>query len=82
MLKYSDSQLNFFELMLATALLHFKEEQVQVAVLEVGMGGIYDPVNCKDKPLATAITSIGYDHMKYLGSSLESIAKNKAGLIK
>lgn len=53
-----------------------------MAVLEVGMGGIYDPVNCTDNPLATAITSIGYDHMKYLGNTLDSIAMNKAGLIK
>lgn len=46
------------------------------------MGGIYDPTNCSNAPLVTAVTSIGYDHMKFLGNTLESIAENKAGILR
>ena len=57
------------------------EEQVEIGVLETGLGGRLDAVTvCA--PLATAITSIGWDHMDFLGNSLASIAREKAGILK
>lgn len=55
---------------------------VEVAVIEVGIGGRYDATNVVDCPSVCAITSIGYDHEKILGNTLELIAHNKAGIMK
>jgi len=77
----SCSGLTFFELTTAIALMHFKERDVDMAILEVGLGGRLDSTNvCL--PIITVITSISLDHTKQLGSTLEQIAAEKAGIIK
>ncbi len=70
-----------FEVLTAIAFLYFKEQGIDLAVLEVGMGGLYDSTNVII-PEVSVITSIDYDHMQYLGDTLEKIAVNKAGIIK
>jgi dihydrofolate synthase/folylpolyglutamate synthase len=70
-----------FELITALALDHFSAEHVEWGVLEVGMGGRLDATNVVT-PQVSVITSISYDHMMYLGDSLEAIATEKAGIIK
>lgn len=71
----------YFEITTAIALLHFVERQVDVAVLEVGLGGRLDSTNvCL--PAVSVITSISFDHVKQLGSTLAAIAREKAGIIK
>jgi len=71
----------YFELTTALALLHFAQRKVDLAVLEVGLGGRLDSTNvCQ--PAVTVITSISLDHTKQLGTSLEEIAAEKAGIIK
>lgn len=71
----------FFEMTTALALLYFLEEKVDVAVFEVGLGGRRDATNLLH-PLVSAITSIGMDHEEMLGSTLEQIAYEKAGILK
>ncbi|MFW6139864.1 MAG: bifunctional folylpolyglutamate synthase/dihydrofolate synthase [Acidobacteriota bacterium] len=71
----------YFEIMTLLALLYFKEKNVDVAVLEVGMGGRFDATTVVD-PLITAITTISEEHQEYLGMSLSEIAFEKAGIIK
>ena len=71
----------FFEATTAIALVAFREAGVQVAVLEVGLGGRLDATNVVDAPLV-AITNIGLDHQHYLGDTIERIAAEKAGVIK
>jgi dihydrofolate synthase/folylpolyglutamate synthase len=76
-------QLNpsFFEMTVAMAYNHFAEEQVDFAVLETGMGGRLDSTNiCQ--PVVSVITNIGHDHMQFLGTDLEDIAREKAGIFK
>jgi dihydrofolate synthase / folylpolyglutamate synthase len=71
----------FFEQVTMLAFLYFAEREVDLAVLEVGLGGRFDATNiCR--PIVTAITSIGHDHQKYLGETLAQIAGEKAGIIK
>lgn len=70
-----------FEIITAIAYDYFASEQVDVAIMEVGMGGLLDSTNvCQ--PILTGITTIGLDHVSLLGDSLESIAEQKAGIIK
>ena len=71
-----------FEIVTAIAMLYFAENDCDIVVLEVGLGGKYDATNVIDCPLASVITSISFDHTEYLGESLKSIAENKAGIIK
>jgi len=71
----------FFEFTTALAFEHFKRKQVQVAVVETGMGGRLDSTNVV-LPLVSVITRIGIDHTAYLGTTLEAIAGEKAGIIK
>ncbi|MGX6962890.1 bifunctional folylpolyglutamate synthase/dihydrofolate synthase [Vagococcus xieshaowenii] len=71
-----------FELITVLMFLYFKEQEVDVALVEVGLGGLLDSTNVIVEPLATAITTIGFDHMDILGNSLEAIATQKAGIIK
>ncbi|KXK56154.1 MAG: Folylpolyglutamate synthase [Chlorobi bacterium OLB7] len=71
----------FFEGTTAMAFRYFAEQEVDVAVIETGMGGRLDATNVV-APLATAITSISFDHTKHLGETLEAIAFEKAGIIK
>lgn len=77
----SENPLTYFEMMTAVALIAFWEAKVDVAILEVGLGGRLDATNIVS-PLATAIVSIDYDHMDILGPDLASIASEKAGIIK
>ncbi len=71
-----------FELQTMIALEYFREEQVDVAILEVGLGGRLDATNIipAELRLATAITNIGFDHMDYLGDTLEKIRYEKEGI--
>jgi dihydrofolate synthase/folylpolyglutamate synthase len=72
---------SFFEATTAMAFLHFARERADVALIETGLGGRLDSTNVV-RPLAAGVTSIGYDHMEYLGPTLESIAREKAGIFK
>ncbi|MEO7190574.1 MAG: folylpolyglutamate synthase/dihydrofolate synthase family protein [Vicinamibacterales bacterium] len=72
---------SFFEATTAMALDIFRRERVDVAVLEVGLGGRLDATNAVT-PVATAITMVDFDHEEYLGHTLEAIAREKAGIIK
>ena len=71
----------FFEVTTMVAFIYFAKMKCDFVVLETGLGGTYDCTNIV-KPEISIITSIGYDHMKILGNSLEEIAENKAGIIK
>ncbi|MFA6801213.1 MAG: Mur ligase family protein [Acholeplasmataceae bacterium] len=73
--------LSFFELITLIALKYFYDQKVNVIVMEVGIGGLLDATNILNYDLSV-ITSIGYDHMKQLGNTLESIALNKLGILK
>jgi len=70
-----------FELLTVIAMVHFKKKGVQYAVVETGMGGRLDSTNFAD-PEISVITSVSYDHMDKLGSRIEQIAMEKAGIIK
>jgi len=72
---------SFFEMMTAIAFAHFSREQVQIAVLEVGMGGRLDATNVVD-PLLSIITDISLDHQNFLGNTVGDIAREKAGIIR
>lgn len=72
----------FFEFLFAMASAAFAQAGVEYAVLETGMGGRLDATNTVERPLACVITSIGMDHMEYLGDTLEKIAGEKAGIIR
>lgn len=72
---------SFFEVTVAMAFDHFSSEKVDIAVIETGMGGRLDSTNII-QPELSVITNIGWDHMQFLGDSLEKIAAEKAGIIK
>ena len=74
-------QLSFFELLTLIALLYFKEQKVDLVLLEVGIGGLLDTTNVVTGEISV-ITSIGLDHQETLGDSLEAIAEQKAGIFK
>lgn len=74
-------QPSFFELTVAMAFDYFNQEKVDIAIIEVGLGGRLDSTNVI-QPELSVITSIGWDHMDLLGNTLESIAFEKAGIIK
>lgn len=71
-----------FEVETAAAFLYFYRKQCEIVILETGMGGATDATNIIRKPLVSVITSISYDHMAFLGDTLEEIAAVKAGIIK
>jgi dihydrofolate synthase/folylpolyglutamate synthase len=71
----------FFEVLTAAAFAHFRRKRVDVAVLEVGLGGRLDATNVAE-PIASAIVSIDFDHEVYLGRTLASIAREKAGVLR
>ena len=73
--------LSFFEVLTAMAYSAFAEAPVDVAVVEIGLGGTWDSTNVVD-PVVAVVTSIGLDHQAYLGSTIELIAAEKAGIIK
>jgi dihydrofolate synthase / folylpolyglutamate synthase len=72
---------SFFEATTALAFRHFAREHADVALIETGLGGRLDSTNVVD-PRAAGVTSIGLDHVEYLGPTLESIAREKAGIFK
>ncbi len=72
---------SFFETTMALAFWYFAEQQVDIAVVEVGLGGRLDSTNILT-PLLSVITNIGIDHTEFLGNTLPQIAKEKAGIIK
>jgi len=72
---------SFFEMMTAIAFAHFSHEQVEIAVLEVGMGGRLDATNVVE-PLVSVITDISLDHQKFLGNTVGEIAREKVGIIR
>ena len=72
---------SFFEATTALAFLHFAREGADVSLIETGLGGRLDSTNVV-QPIAAGVTSIGFDHMEYLGPTLESIAREKAGIFK
>jgi dihydrofolate synthase/folylpolyglutamate synthase len=84
-IKQSDNQafrnLSFFEMTVGLAFDYFAKEKVDIAVIEVGMGGRLDSTNVIT-PLLSVITNIGLDHTQFLGDTLEKIAGEKAGVIK
>ena len=73
--------LSFFEMTVGLAFQYFADQKVDVALIEVGLGGRLDSTNIIT-PLASVITNIGFDHMAILGNTLEEIAFEKAGIIK
>ena len=73
---------NEFEFITLMAFLYYKEKNCEIAVVETGLGGRLDPTNVIKSPLVSVITSIGLDHMKLLGDTVEKIAAEKCGIIK
>ncbi len=71
-----------FEILTAIGFTYFKKKQVDVAVIECGMGGRLDSTNVIDNPLLTVITGISLDHVAFLGDTVEKIAAEKAGILK
>ena len=71
-----------FELLTATAFEIFNRERIEIGVIEVGLGGRHDATNVINNPSVTVITKIGIDHQTFLGSTLEDIAYQKAGIMK
>jgi len=71
-----------FEVVTAIGFKYFQEQNIDFLVLEVGLGGRFDATNVVSNTLVSVITSISYDHMEYLGDTLEKIAFEKAGIIK
>lgn len=77
-----NEKLYSFEILTAVAFLYFSEKECELVILEAGIGGRLDATNAISAPEVAVITSIGLDHMKVLGDSKESIAREKAGIIK
>eukprot|EP00164_Ancoracysta_twista_P005400 GFYU01007390.1.p1 GENE.GFYU01007390.1~~GFYU01007390.1.p1 ORF type:complete len:484 (-),score=112.77 GFYU01007390.1:194-1645(-) len=75
-------QLAQFEALTAAAFAHFDDSKVDIAIVEVGMGGRLDATNVCDKPAAAVITSVGLDHERFLGSTVGAVATEKAGILK
>ena len=78
---FEANNLSFFEMTVGLAFDYFAKEQIDVAIVEVGMGGRLDSTNIIT-PLVSLITNIGFDHTQFLGTTLEAIAYEKAGIIK
>lgn len=78
---FEQNHLSFFEMTVGLAFQYFADEKVDIAVIEVGMGGRLDSTNIIT-PLVSVITNIGFDHTQFLGNTLSLIAKEKAGIIK
>jgi dihydrofolate synthase/folylpolyglutamate synthase len=78
---FKNNKLSFFEMTVGLAFYYFAESQVDIAIIEVGLGGRLDSTNIIS-PELSVITNIGLDHTQFLGTTLEAIAKEKAGIIK
>jgi dihydrofolate synthase/folylpolyglutamate synthase len=72
---------SYFEILTALGFLYFAEEGIEIAVLEVGMGGRLDATNVVD-PLLSIVTDISLDHMEWLGPTISAIAREKAGILR
>lgn len=79
--KFEQLHLSFFEMTVGLAFHYFAQQQVDIAIVEVGMGGRLDSTNVI-KPLLSVITNIGLDHTQFLGANRAAIAGEKAGIIK
>lgn len=71
-----------FDYCLVMAVIYFKEQNCDVAIMETGLGGRLDSTNALGKPAVAVISRIGYDHMAILGNTIEEIAREKAGILK
>lgn len=80
--KQGFSHPSFFEYLFLMAMLYFKEKQPDYIILETGLGGRLDATNSVSPVAVSVITEIGYDHMQYLGDTIEKIAAQKAGIMK
>lgn len=80
-LRKSGGRLTYFEFLTAVAFQYFAREKVDIAVLEVGLGGRFDATNVAT-PAVSVITRVGMDHQKYLGDTIEKIVFEKSGIIK
>lgn len=78
---FESNQLSFFEMTVGLAFDYFREEKVDIAIIEVGMGGRLDSTNIIT-PEVSVITNIGLDHIQFLGNTLEKVAVEKAGIVK
>lgn len=78
---FKENELSFFEMTVGLAFEYFKKEKIDIAIIEVGLGGRLDSTNIIT-PLISVITNIGKDHVQLLGNTLEAIANEKAGIIK
>jgi dihydrofolate synthase/folylpolyglutamate synthase len=78
---FESNDMSFFEMTVGLAFDYFAKEKVDIAVIEVGMGGRLDATNIIT-PLVSVITNIGLDHTQFLGNTLEAVAFEKAGIIK
>ncbi len=78
---FEANDISFFEMSVGLAFAYFAKEQVDIAIIEVGMGGRLDATNIIT-PLVSVVTNIGLDHTQFLGNTLELIANEKAGIIK
>ena len=78
---FEENSLSFFEMTVGMAFDYFSKKRVDITIIEVGLGGRLDSTNIIT-PEVSVITNIGLDHTKFLGTTLESIAKEKAGIIK
>jgi dihydrofolate synthase/folylpolyglutamate synthase len=78
---FETNDLSFFEMTVGLAFDYFKNEKIDIAIIEVGMGGRLDSTNIIT-PLLSVITNIGKDHTQFLGTTFKSIATEKAGIIK
>lgn len=81
-LEAAGGDLTFFEVLTVAAFVAFRAANVDLAVLEVGLGGRLDATNVVESPLACAITSISLEHTAVLGDTLDAIAREKAGILK
>ena len=73
---------SFFEMITVITFEYFKEMNIDVGIIEVGLGGTYDATNIIEKPLLSVLTSISLDHTKILGDTVELITRDKCGIIK
>ena len=78
----TEQNLSMFEIDVLIAFSWFRDEHVDIAVIECGLGGRYDSTNVLDKPELSVITTVGFDHMERLGDTLGKIAWQKAGIIR
>ena len=78
---FEENSLSFFEMTVGLAFDYFVKKEIDIAIIEVGMGGRLDSTNIIT-PLISVITNIGFDHTQFLGNTLKAIAGEKAGIIK